>query len=81
MTKSCETLVDDNGVEILVGYCYQKDKGHYEEPGNPDTFVEPLVYTELNSVEVVIKGQGVEILHRLTEKQKDWIIENLTYQD
>lgn len=80
MTNTCETLVDDNGVEILVGYSYQKDKGYYEEPGNPDTFVEPLVYTELNSVEVVIKGKGVEILDRLDVKQKEWIIENLQYE-
>lgn len=79
MNKNVETIVDENGFEILVGYKYevsasQTEEGHgYHEVGN-------LTYTELTSVELVIGGEGIENLPRLSERQKDFIISKLTYE-
>lgn len=36
------------------------------------------VKVELNSVEIVICGRGIDILPRLTDKQKEEIINNLS---
>jgi len=80
MKKNVETFVDDNGIEILVGYRYENTPSYYEEVGNPGTLVSEMVYTELESVEVIIKGTGIDILDKLTEKQKSFIIENLSYE-
>lgn len=80
MDHNCETLSDDNGFEILASYSFQKEKSYYEEPGNPETFVEPMVYTELHSVELLVAGRGIDILPLLTEKEKSFIISKLTYE-
>jgi len=78
MKSNCEMLVDENGFEILVGYNYEKTKDiHDTEEG---VICEPLVYTELTSVEVVIKGRGIDILPLLHPAQKEFIIENLQYE-
>lgn len=39
---------------------------------------EDEVTVELNSVEIVIAGKGIDILFRLTDKQKEEIINNLS---
>ena len=80
MKHNSETLIDESGIEILVGYNHETTKGYYEEPGNPETFVEPLVYTELTSVEVVIKGTGIDILPLMSDRQKEAIIGELSYE-
>lgn len=80
MKHNAETIVDESGIEILVGYEFEKEKDHEEEPGNPSTLVQGLVYTELKSVEVVICGRGIDILPRLNERQTKFIIEQLTYE-
>jgi hypothetical protein len=78
LKQNTETLVDENGIEILVGYNYeqspsQKEEGHgIHEVGNQ-------IYTELSSVEVVIAGVGIDVLPRMTEKQKEEIISKLEY--
>ena len=36
------------------------------------------VKVELNSVEIVIAGKGIDILSRLTDKQKEEVINNLS---
>lgn len=36
------------------------------------------VKVELNSVEIVIAGKGIDILPRLTDKQKEEVINNLS---
>ncbi len=81
MQNNSETLVDENGIEILVNYDYEKTEGYNEEPSNAASYVEPTVYTELKSVEVVIAGIGVDILPSLNEKQKAAIINKLTYDE
>ena len=39
---------------------------------------EDEVTVELNSVEIVIAGRGIDILPRLTDKQKEEVINNLS---
>lgn len=73
LTNEVEMVCDDNGYEIIVGYA--KEKTREIELG--ETEATTLVYIELQSVEVVIKGRGIDILNLLTEYQKEFIIENL----
>ena len=80
MKHNSETIADDNGIEILVGYRYDKAPCYYAEPGNAATLVEPAVYTELETVEVIIAGIGVDILPLMTEKQKVHLINKLQYE-
>lgn len=80
MRHNTELIVDQNGIEILVAYEFEKSPAFYEEPGNPNTLVEPMVLTELQSVEVVISGRGINILPMLYESEKEAIIEMLTYE-
>lgn len=68
MKHNCETLCDDNGIEVLVGYKYYPS----DEPG--------LNETELQSVEIVIGGIGINVLPVMNEKQKQNIISNLQYE-
>lgn len=79
MKRNSEMISDDGGIEILVGYRYEQSDGQLEE-GHGYHQVGCMIYTELDSVEVVIKGRGVEILPMLTDRQKDFIIANLTYE-
>lgn len=78
MKKNYETLIDEKGIEIAVGYCYeitpsQTEECHgYHEVGN-------LTFTELQYVEVIIKGAGIDILPMLSENQKKAIINELQY--
>ena len=78
MTTAIEMISDDNGIEILVGYEYEKTKDI--EDTDEGTLVQPLVYTELTSVEVVIKGRGINILPLLYPAQKEFIISKLQYE-
>jgi len=77
--KSSETLIDDNGIEVIVGYNYEKDAPYFAEINNPATFVPATVGTELTSVEIVICGVGIDVLPQLNEKQKSFLINKLTY--
>ena len=79
MTKNVETIVDESGIEILVAYDYEQSESQVDE-GHGYHEVGLMIYTELTSVEVVIKGRGIDILPLMTEKQKEYIIENLTYE-
>jgi len=78
MKKNFETILDENGIEIAVGYLYEKSESQIEE-GHGYHEVGNMVYTELEYVEVIIGGVGVDILHLLNEKQKESIIELLQY--
>lgn len=78
MKKNYETIADDNGIELIVGYEYDLTPAMEDEPG---CYVEEMVYTELTSVEIVIAGVGIDILHLLSDKQKSKIIGQLTYEE
>ena len=75
-----ETLIDENGIELIVAYEYDKEEGFYEEPGNVASFVEATVSTTLTSVELIIKGTGIDVLPVLNKKQIDHIISKLDYE-
>ena len=81
MKKNTETIVDEQGIEILVGYRYEESPSFYAEPGNPGTLVDAMVYTEIDSVEVVIKGLGIDILPQLSSRQVDYIKSLLNYEE
>lgn len=82
MKNNSETLVSENGLEVLVAYEYNETPGYYEEAGNPGTWIEPSIDdTKLTSVEFVIKGRGIQLLHLLTEKEKQYLIDQLTYEE
>ena len=78
MPHTCETLVDVGPFEINVGYSWR----WVTEPGDVD---EPLQqrmrYTELDTVEVVIAGKGIDILPQLTEKAKQQIVHELSHEE
>lgn len=78
LTHTCETITDESGIEINVGYDYKKTPSQIEE-GHGFHEVGNLIYTELKSVEVVISGVGIDILPSLNEKQKEHIISTLQY--
>lgn len=80
MRKNTETIVDDNGFEMLVAYKFEVSLAFCAEHGNPSTHVETSIYTELDSVELVIANKGVEFLHLLDDKQKEFILSKLTYE-
>lgn len=72
MTK---TLIDEAGVEILVSFTTQKNEP--EDVHEDDWNSHVLTYIELNSVEVVIKGTGIDILPLMNERQKLVIVEQI----
>lgn len=80
MKHNTELLLDDNGIELLVSYDYEKSDQYEAEPGNGATLVEPMVYTELNSVELVIAGRGIDLLPLLHPNEKEFIISKLQYE-
>lgn len=79
MKRNEELICDDNGLEILVSYRYDKSPSQIEN-GHGDHEVGLMVYTELKSVEVIIAGRGIDLLPLLTEKEKEFIISKLTYE-
>ena len=79
MKHNAETLADENGFEILVGYDYESTDCYYEEVGNPGTLVPEMVYTELTSCEVLIGGVGIDLLPMMSEAQKEFVIRKLQY--
>lgn len=62
------TLVDEAGIEILVAYNIEYCKGNTEECHGYHTIGAGYV-VDLESVEVVIAGTGIDILKSLTLKQ------------
>jgi len=65
---------------MLVGYRYESSPAFYAEEGNPGTLVDEMVYTEIDNVELVIKGIGLPILPMLSSRQVDYIKSLLNYE-
>lgn len=78
MVNNTETLVDDNGIEVLVNYDYEQSESQIEE-GHGFHEVGKMIYTELCSVEVIIAGEGSDILPILSPRQQKSIISKLQY--
>lgn len=79
LKKGVESICDDNGIEVLVGYLFEQSESQVEETHGLHE-VGLIVYTELRSVEVLIAGTGIDILPRLSDKQKEHIISKLQYE-
>ena len=78
MRHNSETIADDNGIEVIVGYEYDTSESQVEEcHGLHD--VGCTVFTQLKNVEVVIGGIGIDILPVLSKTQKQFIISKLQY--
>jgi len=77
MINKTELISDDNDLEILVNYDYETSKDIHDT--DEGVIAEPLVYTELKSVEVVIGGKGTNILPLLHPDQKEVVIRKLNY--
>ena len=77
MTNKTELISDDNDLEIIVNYDYETSKDIHDT--DEGIVAEPLVYTELKSVEVVIGGKGTNILPLLHADQKEVVIQKLNY--
>lgn len=77
MKTNTELIVDENGIEILVTYRYEKEARHMEECHGYH-YVGGGIDVELTSVEVAIRGgDSIDLLPFLNEKQKDSITDNL----
>lgn len=79
MTHNVEQLFDEYGMQLLVGYDYEKSPSQIEE-GHGYHEVGCMTYTVLTSVGLFIDNTPVPILDRLTEKQKEHIISLLNYE-
>lgn len=79
MKNYTQVLVDENGIEVTVNYDADISESQIEECHGIHE-VGYMVETDLKSVEVVIAGDGIDILNILSEKQKTTIISKLTYE-
>lgn len=83
MPHTLETLVDESGVEINVAYSWCDSPEFEAEPGNPNTYVTSLRETIIDSVEVVIKGEGfnlMELINKLPVKRKDKVLSAIVHE-
>jgi len=80
LIKFYETIIDELGIEIIVGgtiesNASQIEEGHgYHEVGGGHDVT-------LTSVEVVIAGKGVDILPQLSQKQINKIIDEINVEE
>lgn len=74
MKHDCIALIDDDGIEIAAGFDYERTE--WDDGYNP---VKGW-YIELQSLEIVIKGVGIDILPSLNEKQQSHIVSLVSEQ-
>jgi len=74
-----ETIVDDNNIEMVVEYEYEKTSSQVEE-GHGYHDVGNMIYTTLKTVELIIAGVGIDIISTLNDRQKNFIISKLSYE-
>lgn len=72
-----ETIINEQGIEMIVAYSADITPAYYDEPGNPSTYVGPSAEIDLKSVELVIRGTGIDITLSLTPRQRQHIIDLL----
>lgn len=79
MKHNSEIIVDENNIEILVGYDYEISDSDIQE-GHGFHEVGKRIYTELKSVEIVFGSLGIDILPMLTELQIEFIKSKIEYK-
>lgn len=72
-----ETIINEQGIEMIVAYSADITPAYYDEPGNPSTYVGSSAEIDLKSVELVIRGTGIDITPSLTPRQRQHIIDLL----
>jgi len=72
--KFYETIIDESGIEIIAGGTIELDRPQIEECHGFHDIGGGCDIT-LTSVEVVIAGNGVDILSQLSKKQINKIID------
>lgn len=76
MKHNTECILDDSGFKVEVDFDYEVSKSEQVEcHGFHD--VGSAISIDLNSVKLVIEGQGIDILPMLNKKQRDFIIDQL----
>lgn len=77
MEKRYETIVDEAGIEIYVTFVIWKE-GNFTEEGHGYHEIEGGDYVDLISVELIIARQSIELMPKLSEKQQESIINQLS---
>ena len=72
-----ETIIDEQGIEMIVAYEANVTPAYYDELGNPSTYICASAEIDLKSVELVICGTGIDITLSLTPRQRQHIIDLL----
>lgn len=80
MKHNSETIKDDSGIELIIGYVYEEDKSYYAEPNNQSTFVPATMEIEILFVHQYVLGNYIEISKLLNDHQINIIISKLTYE-
>lgn len=70
-----ELIIDHEGIEMLVAYNIQHIPVVEEFHGTQNLSYD---YIELENVEVIIGGRGIDILPMMTEKQQEIIRDHLS---
>lgn len=76
MSNNTETIIDENGIEVIVNYDYENDKQIEEGHGLHNV---GGIVIELKLVEVVIAGKGLNILPMLDNNQRNSLINQFSY--
>lgn len=76
-----ETLVDENGIELLVSYKSQKSASQLEDYSGSRYEVGNAIDVSITGVELVIKGTGINIMSSLTKRQLQHLTSSLEIMD
>lgn len=79
-THETQIIADDNGIEVLVSFYYERQSAQIEE-GHGFHDVGSCYDIDLLSVQVVIAGVGVDILRSLNKKQRNKITDLINMEE
>ena len=72
-----EQIVDEFGIELIVGYSVRQEPYQYEECHGLH-IVDGGNIVELGSVELIIDGQPIQLINLLNSRQTNYIINQLS---
>ena len=78
--RAVQVFSDESPFEIIVSYEWEDAPPFFAIPEDHNTYVTELRETTLLSVQCCVRGRGIDILHLLSEKEKQSIINELTYE-
>jgi hypothetical protein len=80
LIKFYETIIDELGIEIIVGGTIENSASQIEECHGYHE-VGGGYHVTLTSVEIVISGKGIDILPQLSQKQINKIIDEINVEE